>query len=79
MKAVHYRLFRDKAFATWRDLTTGLEVAYYMLAELTELKQIGEGMRFRHVEAGPLVHSPYHAERHVPKADSVLGQGNAKW
>ncbi len=27
MKAVHYRLFRDKAFATWRDVTTGLEVA----------------------------------------------------
>jgi len=27
MKAVHCRLFRDKAFATWRDVTTGLEVA----------------------------------------------------
>ena len=27
MQAGHYRLFRDKAFATWRDVTTGLEVA----------------------------------------------------
>jgi len=27
MQAGHYRLFRDKAFATWRDVATGLEVA----------------------------------------------------
>ena len=27
MKAAHYRLFRDKAFATWRDVTMGLAVA----------------------------------------------------
>ena len=27
MKAAHYRLFRDQAFVTWRDVTTGLEVA----------------------------------------------------
>ena len=26
-KAAHYRLFRDKAFATWRDVTMGLAVA----------------------------------------------------
>ena len=27
MQAAHYRLFRDQAFVTWRDVTTGLEVA----------------------------------------------------
>ena len=27
MKAAHYRLFRDKAFTTWREVTAGLEVA----------------------------------------------------
>ena len=26
-KTAHYRLFRDKAFATWRDVTMGLAVA----------------------------------------------------
>ncbi len=36
-------------------------------------------MGFRHVEAGPLVRSSYYAEGQVPKAESVLGQGNAKW
>ncbi len=27
MKAVHYRLFRDRAFVTWREVTAGLEAA----------------------------------------------------
>ncbi len=27
MKTAHYRLCRDQAFATWRDVTTGLETA----------------------------------------------------
>ncbi len=27
MRAVHYRLYRDRAFATWRDVTTALETA----------------------------------------------------
>ncbi|MCZ6675698.1 MAG: DDE-type integrase/transposase/recombinase, partial [Candidatus Poribacteria bacterium] len=27
MQAAHYRLFRDKAFATWQAVTTGLAVA----------------------------------------------------
>ena len=27
MQVAHYRLFRERAFATWRDVTTGLEVA----------------------------------------------------
>jgi len=33
-------------------------------AEFDELKAIGEALGFRHVEAGPLVRSSYHAERH---------------
>ena len=39
---------------------------YYAPGEFAELKRIGAGMGFRHVEAGPLVRSSYHAERHVP-------------
>ena len=39
---------------------------YYAPEEFAELKRIGLGMGFRHVEAGPLVRSSYHAERHVP-------------
>ena len=27
VQVAHYRLFRERAFATWRDVTTGLEVA----------------------------------------------------
>ena len=27
MKAAHYRLFRDRAFTTWRDMTMGLAAA----------------------------------------------------
>ena len=27
MKAAHYRLFRDRVFMTWRDVTTGLNAA----------------------------------------------------
>lgn len=42
-------------------------VRYYAPEEFAELKRIGEGMGFLHVEAGPLVRSSYHAERHVPK------------
>lgn len=39
---------------------------YYAPEEFAELKRIGVGMGFRHVEAGPLVRSSYHAERHLP-------------
>lgn len=53
-------------------------VQHYTPEEFRELQQIGAGMGFRHVEAGPLVRSSYHAERHVPKAGVVLGQGNAE-
>ncbi len=27
MKAAHYRLFRERAFTTWRDVTMGMEAA----------------------------------------------------
>jgi lipoic acid synthetase len=40
---------------------------YYAPEEFAELKRIGEGVGFCHVEAGPLVRSSYHAERHVPQ------------
>ncbi|HWP60040.1 MAG TPA: lipoyl synthase [Candidatus Acidoferrales bacterium] len=38
---------------------------YVTPAEFTELKQDAERMGFRHVEAGPLVRSSYHAWTHV--------------
>ena len=34
-------------------------------AEFDELARLGMEMGFKHVEAGPLVRSSYHAERHV--------------
>jgi len=36
-------------------------IRYYTPEEFRELKAIGEGMGFKHVEAGPLVRSSYHA------------------
>jgi hypothetical protein len=41
-------------------------------SEPPERKRIGEGMGFRHVEAGPLVRSSYHAERQVPRTTEPL-------
>ncbi len=38
---------------------------YYTPEEFRELKMIGEGMGFKHVEAGPLVRSSYHARGQV--------------
>ncbi|MBI3990026.1 MAG: lipoyl synthase [candidate division NC10 bacterium] len=38
-------------------------VKYYTPEEFQELKRLGEGMGFGHVEAGPLVRSSYHAGR----------------
>ena len=35
---------------------------YYSPQEFAELKQAGEQIGFRHVEAGPLVRSSYHAD-----------------
>lgn len=36
-------------------------IKYYHPEEFSELKALGEGMGFRHVESGPLVRSSYHA------------------
>ncbi len=38
---------------------------YWTPAEFAELRDLGMARGFRHVEAGPLVRSSYHAERHV--------------
>jgi lipoic acid synthetase len=43
---------------------------YYRPVEFEELAEAGRRLGFRHVEAGPLVRSSYHAERHVAE----LGQ-----
>ena len=41
---------------------------YWSPAEFAELREAGMTMGFDHVEAGPLVRSSYHAERHVGMA-----------
>jgi lipoic acid synthetase len=38
---------------------------YWAPSEFDDLREAGMTMGFRHVEAGPLVRSSYHAERHV--------------
>jgi lipoyl synthase len=38
---------------------------YWEPSEFEDLREAGIAMGFRHVEAGPLVRSSYHAERHV--------------
>ena len=38
---------------------------YWTPAEFADLREVGMTMGFNHVEAGPLVRSSYHAERHV--------------
>lgn len=42
---------------------------YWTPAEFDELRVEGRAIGFEHVEAGPLVRSSYHAERHVRGAD----------
>jgi len=44
---------------------------YWSPAEFAELREVGMTMGFDHVEAGPLVRSSYHAERHVGLARAV--------
>ncbi len=44
---------------------------YWSPAEFAELREAGMTMGFDHVEAGPLVRSSYHAERHVGLARAV--------
>lgn len=52
-----------------RPSTSHLPVArYYTPAEFAELKELGLGLGFRHVESGPLVRSSYHAWEQVQSA-----------
>ena len=43
---------------------------YWSPAEFAELREAGMTMGLKHVEAGPLVRSSYHAERHVGMASA---------
>lgn len=45
---------------------------YVAPAEFQLLREYGLRLGFRHVEAGPLVRSSYHAERQVPRAVAAL-------
>jgi len=68
-------VMRDLAASGVRILTLGqylrptpkhLPVArYYEPSEFEDLARAGREMGFRHVEAGPLVRSSYHAERQL--------------
>ena len=44
-------------------------IRYYTPEEFRELKVIGEGMGFKHVEAGPLVRSSYHARGQIEEVN----------
>jgi lipoic acid synthetase len=44
---------------------------FYTPAEFGELRTIGMGMGFRHVESGPLVRSSYHAWEQVQRAGAT--------
>ena len=44
-------------------------IRYYTPEEFRELKAIGEGMGFKHVEAGPLVRSSYHARGQIEEVN----------
>ncbi len=50
-------------------------VKYYTPEEFRELKAIGDGMGFKHVEAGPLVRSSYHARGQVEEVGRKRGKG----
>src|SRR5438128_195390 len=45
---------------------------YYAPAEFAELRRLGMAMGYRHVEAGPLVRSSYHAWEQVEHATAAL-------
>lgn len=55
--------------------------SFYHPEEFAELKVLGEGLGFRHVESGPLVRSSYHASRQVCAGDSGKGprEGAGPW
>ncbi len=44
---------------------------YYTPAEFMALRRIGLEMGFKHVQAGPLVRSSYHAAEQVPGAGAA--------
>jgi lipoyl synthase len=50
-------------------------VRYVPPAEFRELAVVGEGLGFRHVEAGPLVRSSYHAKQQVEVAEAAARPG----
>jgi len=45
---------------------------YYTPAEFAELRRLGRAMGYRHVEAGPLVRSSYHAWEQVARATAAV-------
>jgi len=51
---------------------------YYTPEEFRQLARIGREMGFRHVEAGPLVRSSYHAWEQVQAAGVAAGTGNGE-
>lgn len=51
---------------------------YYTPEEFRELKAIGEGMGFKHVEAGPLVRSSYHARGQIEEVNQRRRAGGQK-
>jgi lipoic acid synthetase len=50
---------------------------YYHPDEFAEIAAEGRRLGFRHVEAGPLVRSSYHAERQVPERSASAGGADA--
>ena len=48
-------------------------VRYYHPDEFTELAADARALGFRHVEAGPLVRSSYHAKKHTREASAIQG------
>jgi len=46
-------------------------VRYWHPEEFSALERAAYALGFRHVAAGPLVRSSYHADQHVPQRDSV--------
>jgi lipoic acid synthetase len=44
---------------------------FYTPAEFAELRRLGREMGYRHVEAGPLVRSSYHAWEQVQHAEAA--------
>lgn len=55
-------------------------VKYYTPEEFQELRVIGEGMGFGHVEAGPLVRSSYHAGRQARQVTpSPIPDARKRW